>query len=228
MTYCVGNCLDFDEVSGLLTIQQDPLGGLECLPGGQRIRIAGNTRGIAPNNINNGLFMTSAGELATKVTPQVRYYSEVGAGQEINGNITNAGTNTYAFTSTLTITNPSAVYPMTVALSAAYFADFSIFPNTNAPASMEVYGVFFLNGFSTIYGFHKTSVDKINAASGGRTNFTRMQSGSETIYRSVSPGGTLTASAYTDMRGTGAGGGEAWAWSAQSKLSAVGFISERI
>ena len=84
MGYCVGNCLAWDSVSGNLTINQDPLGGLECLPGGQKIRIAGGTIGVAPGAVNNGLFMTTAGELATKVTPQLKNYKVLEMPQTIN------------------------------------------------------------------------------------------------------------------------------------------------
>lgn len=87
MAYCVGNCLAWDSVSGNLTINEDPLGGLECLPDGQKIRIAGARTGVAVNDKNNGLFMTTAGELATKVTPQLRNFGSLNGNGGVAGEV---------------------------------------------------------------------------------------------------------------------------------------------
>lgn len=186
MAYCVGNCLSWDSVSGNLTINEDPLGGLECLPGGQRIRIAGGRTGVAVSNQNNGLFMTTAGELATLNTPQFRTYRINSIGVDIQSVAAN-GTYNYARTGDVVITNPSTSYYMFVICTFTYHANFQVRGSVSGVGiSMQMW----VNGVNTeVGGVSRTHSNFIN----NHTDYRDIQQ--YTAYHTVSPGGTITLAA---------------------------------
>lgn len=125
--YCVGNCLSWDAVSGNLTIQEDPLGGLQCTPTGQSIRVAGHKTAVAVSAQNNGLFMTAAGELGTLVTPTMKTLQIQAASASLNAEISpGQGPFGYAVTAPMTFANPSPVYPMLVVLQVSYTYQFQL------------------------------------------------------------------------------------------------------
>lgn len=199
MAYCVGNCLAWDSVSGNLTINEDPLGGLECLPGGQRIRIAGGTTGVAVAAKNNGLFMTTAGELATKVAPQIRNFG-VGTGSSgATSGFTPGSAYNYAITGYVSCANPSAIYSMLLSVEYKWYIDFSIFPHTESNSELSFNGIVEYNGGIQSQNTNKVAVDKINSASGGRTNFTTQRTWGETVKTIVAPGTTASLRAYVQV-----------------------------
>lgn len=221
MAYCVGNCLDWDSVSGNLTIKQDPLGGLECLPDGQRIRIAGNRRGVAVNAANNGLFMTTAGELATKVTPTCKYYAETSASYPAAGTMTIGAAYNFGTTSTITVTNTSPVYPMIVIASYQWFQDFGIFPRAGVGASLQHHGYAIINGTQSLICQEKTSCD---GSLPNRTQYTYWRSPQREKQYTLAAGGTLTLAAFNRFLTEG---GECAHYGSSVSLAVSGFIMER-
>ena len=214
MGYCVGNCLAWDSVSGNLTINQDPLGGLECLPGGQKIRIAGGTTGVAPGAVNNGLFMTTAGELATKVTPQLKNYKVLEMPQTINAAAA-AGTTfgPYAGTTSMTMANPSTVYPMLVLANYQFSYDFSI----SGTGSVRVKGDVGINSvFTEVSTYHE--IGAASARYGNKVDRLRMIT--------IPAGETYTLQASQHW----ATGGAAtyYFYSAYTLIEAIGFIMQGV
>lgn len=226
MGYCVGNCLSWDSVSGNLTINEDPLGGLECLPGGQRIRIAGGTTGVAVNAKNNGLFMTTAGELATKVNPQVRNFSGVSGYTGVVGQLPANVPLNYGITTTLSCANPSAIYSMYLTVDASWFLDAAIFPNTEISSGIQYNGVVSYNGVASVVSTNKQVMDKLNAASNGRTNVGFMRNWSTPLSYVVAPGTTSTIFAYHQLTGLGTSAPEVY--QASTSVKAFGIIGEFI
>jgi len=193
MAYCTGNCLDWDEVSGNLTIKQDPLGGLECLPDGQRIRIAGNTRNVAANAANNGLFMTVAGELATKVTPTRKNYAVTSNGIDLSTTVGgNQGPFSYSYTPVITYTNPSTVYPMLVFVTVRYHYGFQVRGN-GSNGSVSIIPLIVVNGANTPIGQIKDTLSNGTTAHKDTINmFTYNR------FDVLAAGGTITYAAYQD------------------------------
>lgn len=186
MGYCVGNCLSWDSVSGNLTINEDPLGGLECLTGGQRIRIAGQRTGVAVNAQNNGLFMTTAGELATLNTPQQRLKQGNRADVDIQATAGNTSFG-YAHTPNIVMTNPSATYYMLVMCTLKYSSGFQIRDSIcNVTASYRR----FVNGVEETVG----GVGRSHSNSGtNHANYFDINQ--YTCLDYVAPGGTITYAA---------------------------------
>lgn len=186
MAYCVGNCLSWDSVSGNLTINEDPLGGLECLPGGQRIRIAGGRTGVAVNAQNNGLFMTAAGELATLNTPQFRTYRTNTAGVDIQSTAAN-GTYNYARTPDIIMTNPSTSYYMFVISTLSFHSNYQV---RGSVSGVSASGYRWVNGVaSEVGGPARTNSNFIS----NHTDYRDVVQ--YNAYDTVAPGGSITLAA---------------------------------
>lgn len=202
MALCVSGCIKYDENSGLLTINQADLGGLECTSEGQRIRIAGNTQGISASDLNNGLFMTVAGELGALKTPQV-YGPKSGIGStNVSTNNVAPGTyGPYAATNTVTYTNPSNNHPMVVWIAAYFkFTVVTRYGNSQA-SSFTLTPRFTLNGVASPLIGH--AVENIATSNiGGSTTPTHVVH--YTTSQVVAPGSSLTinASQYWTVAGT--------------------------
>lgn len=217
MGYCVSGCLDFDEVTGNLTVKQDPLGGIECLSSGQRIRIAGNTRGVAVSNVNNGLFMTTAGELATKVTPQLKSLQTVEMTTTINAAQSASTTSgVLGGTSSITMANPSPVYPMLVIANYQFSYDFSI----TGTGSMRIKGDVGVNSvFTEVSTYHEIGGSGVSARYGNKVDRLRIISvPAATSY-------TLQASQHWT---TGGGGATYYLYSAYTLIEAYGLIIQGV
>ncbi len=228
MAYCVGNCLAWDTVSGNLTINEDPLGGLECLPDGQRIRIAGGNTGVAVNNKNNGLFMTTAGELGTKVTPQFKNFSSQSA-QSSNPSGTLLSPDnpySYAITPNMVCANPSSIYPMLVSVNYFWWTDFSINPNTNAASAMVFSGQVYINGAQQRVAVEQIGFDHFNAASGGDTTISLHQTQALGDAYIVAPSSSITIAARIVLTGSGPGG--VIHYTSNTKFTATAMIGEFI
>ena len=219
MAYCVGNCLSWDSVSGNLTINEDPLGGLECLSGGQKIRIAGSTTGVAVSNVNNGLFMTTAGELATKVTPQLKNYAATSATQAINNASVAAASSfsPYAQTPVLTIANPSSVYPMMVLANFQFYYDAKI----SGSGSFVIHGRALVNGVSELTSsYHESQLGSGNSTRHGN-RITRLR------MVSIPPSTSYTFQGSQEW-GTGGSGATYAFFSANTIIDTVGFIMQGV
>lgn len=143
--YCVGNCLGWDEISGKLTIATDPLGGTTCGDNGLKLKIAGNTTGVVAGAKNNGLFMTAAGELGAKVSPQRRILTGVSGSQTIMSYAAN-GSYSYALTTPMIITNPSTIYPMLANLEFSWAYDYQVFGDFGTGSAVQVMGTTIIDG----------------------------------------------------------------------------------
>lgn len=218
MAYCVGNCLSWDEVSGNLTIKEDPLGGLECLPNGQRIRIAGGNTGVAVNAINNGLFMTAAGELATKVTPQLKNYATISNTQAVNAGAAGASQfGPYAQTAVLNMANPSPVYPMMVIANFQFVYDIHI----QGVGSIQIHGRSIINGVSELHGSYHESQLTGSQSTRHRHVLNKLK------MVSVPPSTSYTFQANQTWS-TGNAGGVYYFYGATSIIEATGFIMQGV
>jgi hypothetical protein len=185
--YCVGNCIGWDEGSGNMTIVSDPLGGTTCGVNGLKLVIAGNTTGIAAAPKNNGLFMTTAGELGSKVNPQRR--AATGA---VTGAVTinqpaapNGSYGPYATTSNLSFSNPSTIYPMVAVVRYSFSWDYQLYGDNGNGSSNTVHMQTGVNGSYTV-----SDTDKASTYDEG--NMTFQQGKSITNFIEVPIGSTYT------------------------------------
>ncbi len=218
MGYCVGNCLSWDSVSGNLTINEDPLGGLECLPGGQRIRIAGARTGVAVNAQNNGLFMTTAGELATLNTPQQKNLQSTNATVNIQAAAGLGLTFTYATAPDITFSNPSPVYNMLVICSYRFTSSLQI---RNSVSNVDI-------DHQSIVGGVASSLGLINRGnSNGLANHADYQDVvNYTIFDYISPGASKTYGARQRWSTTGTT--SPFFYSAKTVADFVGIMAPRV
>lgn len=222
MAYCISGCIAYDELSGLMTINQDPEGGLECTSDGQRIRIAGNTSGIAASSMNNGLFFTTAGELATLKTPQRKDIKTAYTGVSIMATNVAAGTyGPYAATSTLTFTNTSDSHPMLVVATFGFNYAYQIRSNATQNGKVTITPFINVNGVNS-------QVDTAFDSLAGTATLTALHKQDTLTYYglyNVAAGSSLTlaSSQYWVAAGTNPTGQDFT--SAYCSISAYGLIA---
>lgn len=216
--YCTGNCLGWDETSGKLTLETDPLGGTTCGVDGLKLKIAGNTTGVSVTAKNNGLFMTTAGEIATKQTPTRKSVVQTAASSNIAGAFAAPGTYGYASTGNIALTNPSAVYNMLAVVQWEFVYDFQIFGTTGNGSSVQVDGRFWYNG---VYGLESSKKSAYNAG-----NYTFYDKMFHIEYFEVPPSTTYTFAGSQIW--TAAGALQPQFYSAYTNVHAYGLVMENV
>jgi hypothetical protein len=218
--YCVGNCLGWDDISGKLTIATDPLGGTTCGTDGLKVKIAGNTTGIAASPKNNGLFMTSAGELASKVNPQRRILTGVSGSQSIMAYAAN-GDYSYALTPTMTVSNPSVNYPMLAVLEFSWYYNFQVFGDLGSGSWVGVTGTTIINGaYANVTYVRYDTFDEGNMTIGTYNTYK--------LYQEIAPGASMTFLGRQTWNANGTGGQQPYFFTASSSINGFGLIMETV